>query len=299
VKYLYPTKKYWQSSNQVISSESKDILNEYLLSLKLENKAELTITKYRAILERFFTECPVPLESLTSNDVLKWLQHFSIGKKEKSVALALSTLSTFFNFCIAEDYMHKVVVKTRWRPKIPETLPKFLTEQEYARVQMTAEQLSVRDRAIVLFLFSSGCRRSEVSELNMGDINLDRRTTKVKGKGTKIRHTHFSEECALVLREYLRHRSDEYEPLFLNRYGQRLSPQSIYTIMTKLGKRAGLTQRLHPHSCRHTFATRMLAKGADLEFIGDEMGHSDLNTTRVYARIPSDEMILAYQNKMG
>lgn len=114
-----------------------------MLSIKLTNKAEGTISKYRSILERFFRECLVPLSKLTSDDVLKWLKAFSDGKKEKTLDLVISTLSSFFNFCLVEGYLDTVVIKQRWRPKIPQSLPKYLTEQEYARVKMTAECLSV------------------------------------------------------------------------------------------------------------------------------------------------------------
>lgn len=292
--------KYWQSTHEAIPKPTRTILNEYLLSLKLANKAEATITKYRWVLERFFTECTVPLEALTSVHVLNWLNEFSPGKKPKTVDLFLSSLSSFFQFCLAEEYLENMVIKKRWRPKIPQSLPKYLNEQEYARVKLAAEGLSLRDRALILFLFSSGCRSSEASNLNIQDINLEKRTASVKGKGKKIRYVHFSEECALVLKDYLKTRSGEMEePLFMNKFGNRLTKSGIYVITTKLGKQAGLRQSLHPHCCRHTFATNMLARGAEIEFIADEMGHADLNTTRVYARIPTEDMILAYQNKMG
>ncbi len=291
---------YWQSKNEAIPLQTRNILNEYLLSLKLANKAEATIKKYRWVLERFFSECTISLEELTSDDILHWLNEFSEGKKPKTVDLILSVLSSFFQFCLAEEYLENMIIKKRWRPKIPQSLPKYLTEQEYARVKLAAESLSLRNRSLILFLFSSGCRSSEASNLNIQDINLEKRTASVKGKGKKIRSVHFSEECALVLKDYLTTRiGDKDEPLFMNKFGQRLTKSGIYFITTKLGKMAGLTQSLHPHCCRHTFATNMLARGAEIEFIADELGHSDLNTTRVYARIPTEDMLLAYQNKMG
>ncbi|MGX9133251.1 tyrosine-type recombinase/integrase [Rummeliibacillus sp. JY-2-4R] len=294
------SQNYWQCTNEAIPIQAKTILNEYLLSLKLANKAEATISKYCSILERFFSECAVPINDLTSNDVLKWFQEFSVGKKERTLDLVLSTLSSFFKFCIAEDYLETMVIKNRWRPKIPHSLPKYLNEHEYARVKMAAEQLPLRDRALVLFLFSSGCRRFEVSQLTIQDVDIDRRTAKVKGKGKKIRNIHFSQECTIVLKEYLQTRSgNPTEPLFMNKFGNALGQTGIYKITTKLGKMAGLEQTLHPHCFRHTFATNMLARGAEIEFIADEMGHADLNTTRIYARIPTEDMMLAYQNKMG
>lgn len=97
------SKKYWISNHETTPKQTREILNEYLLSLKLANKAEATISKYRSILERFFSECTVPLDAITSDDVLNWFQQFSIGKKERTLDLMLSTLSSFFQFCFAED----------------------------------------------------------------------------------------------------------------------------------------------------------------------------------------------------
>jgi integrase/recombinase XerD len=290
--------KYWESSNENLSIETRSILNEYLLGLKLANKAEATITKYLWILEKFLSVSSISIKGLTSANVLDWLNSFSEDKSPKTIDLVLSCLSSFFKFCLEEDYMENMVIKKRWRPRIPQALPKYLNEQEYARVKLVAENLSLRNRALILFFFSSGCRRQEVSDLNIEDINLDQRTAKVKGKGKKIRTVHFSEECALLLKEYLRTRSyEETDPLFMNRKGLRLLPKGIYRVITTVGKKAGI--KLHPHALRHTFATNMLARGAELEFIADEMGHANLNTTRIYARIPTEDMRLVYQNKMG
>ncbi|MFB5089763.1 tyrosine-type recombinase/integrase [Psychrobacillus sp. PGGUH221] len=296
---MSPPKKYWISEKDEISKDVKKVLNEYLLSLKLENKAEATITKYRVQIEKFLVECNVPLVDLTSDIVCTWLNNYSANKKPRTIDFVLSSLSSFFRYCLEEEYMEIQVIKNRWRPKIPPSLPQYLTEQEYARVKLAAEGLSIRDRALILFLFSSGCRKSEVSNIALHDVDMAKRTAKVTGKGNKIRYIHFSEECAIILKEYLRIRTAKSDFLFVNQYGNQLGRQSIYNITTKLGRRVGLLQSMYPHSCRHTFATMMLARGAELEFIKDELGHSDLNTTRVYARIPSEELMIAYQNKMG
>lgn len=294
------TGKYWISTHEGIPINSKQILNEYLLSLKLENKAVATIIKYRRILEKFLRECPIPLEKLSSENVRKWLDVISVDKKPKTIDLILATLSSFFNYCLIEEYMENAVMKKCWRPQIPKSLPKYLDEFEYAQVKRSSEQLPIRDRAIILFLFSSGCRVSELSRLNIKDVKIEKGTAEVIGKGGKIRHIHFSEECALVLNDYLGTRTGIVaDPLFKNKFGNRLLVGGIRQVLKKAGIKAGLSQSLHPHCCRHTFATRMLARGADLQFIADEMGHSDLNTTRVYARIPTEDMILKYQNIMG
>ncbi|SFC22939.1 integrase/recombinase XerC [Bacillus sp. OV322] len=183
---MIKSEKYWQSIHEGLPLQTKTILNEYLLSLKISNKAEATITKYRSVLERFFSECRFSLEEITSNHVQEWLNEFSQGKKTRTVDLFLSVLSSFFKFCLAEEYKKQFVIKKRWRPKIPQSLPKYLNEQEYARVKVESESLSLRDRAIVLFLFSSGCRKSELTNLSIEDVELDRRTARVKGKGKKF-----------------------------------------------------------------------------------------------------------------
>lgn len=279
---------------------TRAIMDEYLLSLKLENKAERTIRNYRWFLERFFSICTLPLNQLTTNEVRKCFLHFTNGKKEKTVDAYLTALSSFLQFCLAEEYIENVIIKKRWRPKIPKSLPKYLSENEFAKVKLTTENSVLRDRALMLFLFSSGCRSSEVSNLSIKDVNLEKRTAEVTGKGKKIRKVHFSEECALVLKDYIHTRiCKESDPLFLSNSDQRIGPKSIYYITRKIGKKAGLNQSLHPHCCRHTFATNMLARGATIEFIADELGHSNLNTTRIYARILTEDMITSYQNIMG
>lgn len=289
---------YWKSNLE--DEVTRSIMNEYLLSLKLENKSERTVRNYRWFLERFFSMCTIPLNQLTTNEVRKYFLYITNGKREKTVDAYLTALSSFLQFCLAEEYIENVIIKKRWRPKIPKSLPKYLSENEFAKVKITTENSALRDRALMLFLFSSGCRSSEVSNLSIKDVNLEKRTAEVTGKGKKIRKVHFSEECALVLKDYIHTRiCKESDPLFLSNSDQRIGPKSIYYITRKIGKKAGLNQSLHPHCCRHTFATNMLARGATIEFIADELGHSNLNTTRIYARILTEDMITSYQNIMG
>jgi integrase/recombinase XerD len=271
-------------------------LNEYLLSLKTENKAEATVDKYRRVLEQFLQESKIPLEEQTPESVRNWLNGFSTEKKPTTVDLTLSVLSSFFQFCHEEEYIETVVMKKRWRPKIPKSLQKFLDEFEYARVKQFAEQLPIRDRALILFLFSTGCRVTEASNLNIEDIDLATRTVNVLGKGKKIRSIFFSQECSLALGKYLEIRSmNPTEPLFENKFGNRLQDGGIRKILQKVGWKSGLKQSFHPHCCRHTFATNFRARGAKLQ----QIGHENLNTTRIYAQIPTEEMMLKYQNMMG
>jgi site-specific recombinase XerD len=161
--------------------------------------------------------------------------------------------------------------------------------------------MPLRDRALVSFLFSSGCRRSEASGLNTEDVDLENRTAIVTGKaavgeGARRRLVNFNEETALLLKKYLGSRPGDDPAMFHNKYGKRLGPIAIYIITRNLGKRSGL--KLSPHRCRHTFATNLLSRGAPLEFIKDELGHRKIKTTQIYARVPLPELISEYRRIM-
>ena len=168
--------KYWISTHEAIPIQTRMILNEYLLGLKLANKAEATISKYRSILERFCSECLVPLSSLTSEDVLKWVNKYSVGKKYSTVIIVLSILTTFFNFCFEEGYMDKMLMKRRWVPKVSQPLPRYFTEETYSHEKITKELVSYGYQGTALFYYPYPshwrCRLSEVANLLIQDVDV-------------------------------------------------------------------------------------------------------------------------------
>jgi integrase/recombinase XerD len=272
--------KYLELSNEKIPLQTRIILNEYMLMLKF-TRSEATINKYHWILEKFCSECSISLKNLTLKDVLEWLNDSSVGKKPRTINLYLSCLSSFFKFCQEEGYMGSIVIKNRWRTKVPQSFHSYLNEQEYKRVKLAAKSFSLRDQALILFLFSTGCKSSELADLNIQDVDLERRIATLGNR--RMRYAHFSEECALVLKEYLRMRTvDKTKAVFINREGNRLLQKGIYEIIKRLGEKAGLQQSLHPRCIRHTVATRMLANGMNIEFVAYQIGHVDINTTFKY-----------------
>lgn len=292
-------KKYWVSVNKKISDLHRKILNEYLSTMKLANMAPSTITDHRSYLEKFLVEYPKPIKELTLGDVLNWLRINYRNRKEGTINRIISILSCFFRFCLEEEYINRLLIKNRWRPKMPRPIPKYLDKGELAQVRLAAEKLPLRDRTIVEFMLSSGCRVCELYGLNIADLDLTNRTARVVGKGKKIRYVHFSELCAILFSKYLDSHSEENKAVFLSRRGDRLSIRSIEDITAKLGQRANLSRRLSPHRMRHTFATNLLSKGAELDFIADELGHKQLNTTRIYAQLPSEQLVSMYRKYMG
>ncbi|WHY59861.1 tyrosine-type recombinase/integrase [Cytobacillus firmus] len=291
--------KYWELTKDLPNESNQDIIGEYLLSLKVTNRSQVTVTAYRRFLEHFFGDVKEPYTSLASNKILEWFKknggHFS----EATLRLRLSILSSFYKFCVQEGYVDCSPMKSRWFPRLPKPLPKYLEKEEIAKIRNYSEITTLRNQALVEFMLTTGCRVREVSNLNREGVDLENRTARVVGKGKKIRYVNFTDRCALLLERYLEVSHNTPNALFATSSGKRLDVRPIQLLIKKLGTGAELSTNLHPHRLRHTFATELLAKGADLSFIGDELGHSDVGTTQIYARLPKREIISLYRKYMG
>ena len=237
---------------------------------------------------------------ITSDMILQWFKTHEWHLKESTIKHRFSTLSSFYTYCVQEEYLDRSPIKRRWIPRLPQPVPKYLEKEDIAKTRLQSEMTSLRAQVLIEFMLSSGCRVSEVSQLNRSDIDLVNRTARVVGKGGKIRYVHFTDKCAVLLERYIDSCNKTFPAVFVSSItGKRLSLRRIQYIVSEIGKQARLTTRLHPHRLRHTFATELLAKGAELSFIGDELGHSNISTTQIYARLPKKEIIALYQKFMG
>ncbi|MYL34290.1 tyrosine-type recombinase/integrase [Pontibacillus yanchengensis] len=290
---------YWGLKSALPNEVNHEVVNQYLLSIKLANHSEGTIIQYRRFLERFFGDMIDSYANITSDKIYQWFISNQGHVKETTFSLRLSILSSFYTFCVEEEYITRSPIKRRWFPILPQTIPKYLEKNEIAKTRIQSERRSLRDLALVEFMLSSGCRVGEVHPLNRDDVDFENRTFHVVGKGNKIRQVHFSERCAVYLEKYIKTLPNTSEALFVTVTGGRLSIRAIQDIMNRIGKGAELASSLHPHRLRHTFATEMLSKGAELTFISEELGHADVNTTQIYARLPKKEIISLYRKYMG
>jgi site-specific recombinase XerD len=295
--------KYWELTKKLPNKENQEVINEYLLSMKLGNRSPRTVVSSRRFLEHFFSDWSENFFDLSSDTIHKWFMEHQGHLSPVTFKNRLSILSTFYSFCVQEEYLERSPIKRRWFPRRPKSVPKYLEKKEIARVRRESEQAPLRNQAIVEFMLTSGCRVGEVHLLNIGDVDLENRTARVVGKGKKIRDVHFSEKCAILLERYLENRpSAPSAPLFTSlrkEKGRRLGISGLQSALQKIGKSAGLSSSLHPHRLRHTFATELLSKGAELSFISDELGHADLGTTQIYARLPNPVIISQYRKFMG
>lgn len=301
VKYSWENKtsntKYWELKKPVTNQRNQLVINEYLGSMKIMNLSEGTIALYRFILQKFFEDKEEPFYQLSSNRIREWIMGYSKVLAENTISNYLSALSSFYNFCVDEEYLDKSPIKTRWYPRLSKPVPKYLEKEEIVTVRSECEKELFRNRVIVEFLLATGCRIGEVHKLNIKEVDLENRSARVVGKGKKIRTVHFTEKCALLLERYLESREDDHPALFVNKYETRFSMSGMRRRIQQIGKQVGIP--LHPHRFRHTFATELMAKGADISFVSNVLGHSDLEPTKVYAQLPERELISMYRKFMG
>jgi integrase/recombinase XerD len=217
------------------------------------------------------------------------------GVKNTTIATTISCLKSFFGWLETQDYINKSPMRKVKNIKIEKRLRKPLSQEELEMLRIACK--TVREKAIVEFFYSTGCRLDEVYKLNKGDINWNTDSCMVIGKGNKERRVFLNAKARVHLWKYIASRKDNNEALFVTGRGKlnRLGPRSFEEIFGDLGRRAGLTKRVHPHLLRHTMATSMLNNGASLAAVQGLLGHEDPATTQIYAELNQEELHLTHK----
>ncbi len=237
---------------------------------------------------------------------LLWLS--SRNLVQASIARRLSELRAFAQYLVRTGEIVQNPFRQVSLPRLPERLPRYLEYPEVLamlRVPDISTPAGLRDRAILEVMYASCVRVSEVVGLNVGDYEREEARLRVWGKGAKERIAFLGEPACKALDAYLAegrprllaaaHRSPSAtDALFVNRFGQRLSSRSVDTLVRKHARAAGIAQRVTPHVLRHTFATHLLNGGADLRFIQEMLGHSDISTTQVYTHVSQERLREVY-----
>ncbi len=232
-----------------------------------------------------------------------------VGYARVSIVRKLTALRAFYNFLVQEGWFATTPVPSaRSFPiKVEKPLPTFLGKNEAARLMAAppddGSPTGLRDKAILEVLYACGVRLAEIVGMNLADVYAERREILVRGKGNKERWTLFGEPAAAALQGYLQEGRPRLAadakpdaPLFVNRYGGRLSRRSIEKVVSNYAARAGLKAGVHTHTLRHTFASHLLEGDADLRVIQELLGHSNVATTQIYTHITKQEARRAYLN---
>ena len=276
-------------------------LDKFLSYLEIEKNYSLhTLVNYRVDLKE--------LEDFLQGRDLKQIDYFLLRKffayltgknlSKRSISRKISTLKSFFKFLVRESLLNDNPAASLIYPRLEKNLPKFLTEEDMRRVLEVVEEKEVwglRDKALLEFLYSTGARVAETSSLRIEDVDLISGIVKVKGKGKKERLLPLGEPAILSIKNYLDRRLYHSSYLFINRRGGRLSERGIRMIVDKYIKKIALTVKVSPHTFRHSFATHLLNRGADLRSVQELLGHSSIATTQIYTHLSIDSLKKVYK----
>ncbi|MGB4704241.1 MAG: tyrosine recombinase XerC [Candidatus Saccharicenans sp.] len=288
----------------------KKEIEQFLDYLKFEkNASPHTISSYRRDLSQLAEYLKEKgcswrnVETLTLRGFLAELHERRL--KKSSIIRKLAAMRSFFEFALRRKWREDNPASALSTPRKEQQIPGFLTEEETARLLEWSvdreDPLEVRDRAILELLYASGLRVSELTGLDLEDLHLRERLVRVKGKGKKERVVPFGREAERWLKEYLGRRSvlgkkaPASPALFLNNRGQRLTPRSVQRLVQKRLKQIAVFRRISPHSLRHSFASHLLSRGADLRAIQELLGHRSLATTQKYTHLDLNRLLEVYR----
>lgn len=272
------------------------LLKDYRTYLKLERAMSLnTVASYCSDVGKFLDSLDgVSPENVGPDDIVSFLKGIE-GLSERSQARFVSALRSFYRWMVLEGSVSDNPCDLVDSPKLGRYLPDVLSEEEVEAVLSavdTSSSLGLRDKAILEILYGCGLRVSEAVGLKISWLYFDEGFIRVRGKGSKERLVPVGGYAVDAVRAYLEVRpvADDKESddiLFLNRYGRKLSRQSVFKMIKTSALLAGIRKNISPHTLRHSFATHMIERGADLRVVQEMLGHESVTTTEIYTHIDS------------
>ncbi|MDD4954704.1 MAG: tyrosine recombinase XerC [Candidatus Omnitrophica bacterium] len=278
-------------------------IDKFLNYLAIEkNYSSHTITNYQIDLKEFgdFLAANTPkdikeIDYFVLRKFLSLLAEKNLNKR--SVSRKISTLKSFFKFMVREEAIKNNPADSLIYPRLDKNLPVFLTEEQVVKVLNLPKGdtlLSLRDKSILEVLYSTGARVSELANLKIDNVDLISAIIKVMGKGRKERLLPLGEPAILSLKKYLDARIDKNPSLFINKNNGTLTDRGIRLIVDKYMRQAAMNLKVSPHTFRHSFATHLLNRGADLRSVQELLGHSSISTTQVYTHLTIDTLKKVY-----
>ncbi len=250
--------------------------------------------------------------SATSEDIEQYiLFQRNTGRAAKSVARSFAAIRMLYRYLSDESIRVDNPAAGVDGVKVPSGIPKALSEEDINRLLSSiggVDSFALRDRALLEFLYATGARISEVCGLSLSDIDMESGLVRLFGKGSKERIVPFGSLAAKAMQEWLSPggrgmlapqqwaRRDFADAVFLGARGTRLSRQAAWGIVRKYARLAGLADDLSPHVLRHSCATHMLVRGADLRIVQELLGHASVSTTQVYTKVDNEILFTMYKN---
>jgi len=288
-------------------------ISQFLRFLSVErNAADLTIKSYRedlTSLADYLTQAcgrtPPPAE-VTPLDLRGYVAALhEAGYAKTSIARRLASLRTFYKFAQREGLADANPAKPLRNPRPDRKLPHFLSTDEIGKLldaPPAGQPMGLRDRAILETMYSAGLRVSEAVGMNDGDLDLGQGLVRIRGKGRRERLAPVGSFAGKALTRWLKIRKPSPKepkgplvPVFTNKFGRRLTTRSVHRMLLKYLKLTGLDLRTTPHTLRHSFATHLLDRGADIRSVQELLGHKSLVTTQIYTHVSTASLRAAYE----
>lgn len=288
--------------------ERKNILEyklQYLRYLMVErNYSDKTVLSYNNDLSKFIDYlriCKIEnVNDVTKNDIRAFFLSLKDNNlSNRTLGRYYSSLNSFFKYLLEHEVILNNPLELIDYPKYTKKVPEFVYESKIDNLLNTSItdniQFDARNRLIVYLLLDSGIRLSELVNIKVNDIDFNDRSIKVFGKGSKERYVFFTSKTLEKMKEWIIFRNELAicDNLLINYKGEKLSPRSVERIIKKIGEVNDLD--LHPHMLRHTFATDLLNKGADIRMIQELLGHENLDTTQIYTHISDAHIKEVYE----
>lgn len=280
-----------------LQNDLSDNIRLFISSKRIEGLSDITLGGYAQELALFNDFIQRPTVNVSTSDIRRYIAS-NDALKQSTNSKKLSVLKSFFAWLVDEEVITRNPTSKIRTLKQSKRLPKALTSGELEAVRDGC--ISLRERALVEVLYSTGCRLSEIINVKTDDVDWTTGSTKVIGKGDKERVVYLNAKAQYHLRKYLeekRHNEDYCEYLFTTqrRPYRQLRNKSVQDIVEKIGKRAGLSTKLHPHKFRHTMATLAIDKGIELGDLQQLLGHSSSNTTLRYVTVSEERKHSAHK----
>lgn len=270
---------------------------------------ESDLNKYVAWLQTHGITKPDDIAKQNVEDYIAALD--ADGESARSKARRLASIHEFHRFALAQHAVSADVAASVKAPKGASVLPDVLSVDEVSRLLDAAavggstDPVVLRDKALLEFMYATGCRVSEAVGTNLEDIDLEEKVVRLMGKGSKQRLVPLGSYARNSVVAYLNAGRGELErrstakvperrALFLNKRGKRISRQSVWEIVKTAGERADITKPLHPHTLRHSFATHLIQGGADVRTVQELLGHASVTTTQIYTHVSPEALIETY-----
>jgi len=276
----------------------------YINYIKLEKGlADNTIVSYGRDLRKLqihLEKRGIPLKETSHQVILDFLESlYTEGLDSRSIARVLVSVRDFFEFLVFENLLLENPCQKIESPKVWKSLPKVLSLEEVdlllARPD-TEKDLGIRDKAMLEVLYATGLRVSELISLTLEHLSLEMGYLNCVGKGSKVRVVPLGRSALQSLEVYLKSartrllRNRVSSVVFVNRKGEKLTRQGFWKIIRGYGRKAGIRIELKPHLLRHSFATHLLQRGADLRSVQMMLGHADISTTQIYTHILTERL---------